>query len=220
MKSIKQTELGLLKFEKVTAVTSKTVADALGIAHKNLMRNIIKTIKLHKSIGSHLSSLNCPFNPIFSDYRYIDTKGRTQTCKLMNEDAVKALIKVVNTQEAYNYFVLLMNDFKTIALERAARESMKEPTNSMHRALKILVDKLKESYPESSRGVKLYQHIHVKINKAVTGKGRGVDRDSLPESELKRIKYLEHEVSIIALSDLEPEETRQCIFSYLKKETA
>ncbi len=195
-KIVRKTDIGLLKFKSVTAVTSKTVADALGVSHRNLMRNVEKAKKLQSEIRSDVST---SFNPVFQDYTYQDTQNRTQSCKLMNEDAVKALIKVVDTQEAYNYFAQLMDEFNKMKLEREARMEVKSPTKTLNRLLKILQRKLDKELPLKESGKKsakismIYNHIQTAINKTVTGIGKSVDRNTLTKQQLEEMDFLERE---------------------------
>ena len=188
---IRKTDFGLLKFKDVTAVTSKVVADALGTEHKNLMRNVKKAEKYLKSHSSELSRENPHFNPIFDDYEYTNERGRTYACKLMNEDAVKVLIKVVNTQEAFNYFIMLMDEFNKMKMERAARQEVITPTKTLNKLLLILQEMLKEELPDSSKHKRIYIHVQNAINGAVTGKNKKLNRELLSHLELEEIDYLE-----------------------------
>ena len=159
-----------------------------------------------------MSSGNLNFNAIFKEYEYQNLRGKTYKTFLMNEDALYLAITESKSQKAHELKVMFKSEFNNMRLEREVRESIKAPTASLHDSLKPLVAKLKINYPESSRGVKLYQHIHVKINKAVTGKGTGVDRDKLSDADLIRISEFEAGVSLLATSKDEPEAVRQRIF--------
>ena len=191
MKVIRKTEFGLLKFTNETGVTSKVVADALGIRHIDLMRNVKKAEKYLKSHYAELHSENPHFNPIFDEYEYENERGRTYACKLMNEDAVKVLIKVVDTQEAFNYFIKLMSEFNKMKMERVARQEVISPTKTLNKLLSILQDMLKEELPKSSKPKRIYIHVQNAINGAVTGKNKKLDRELLSHLELEEIDYLE-----------------------------
>jgi len=59
MKVIRTTDGGLLKFKNVTAVTSKTVADALGVKHRDLLLNVKKAEKYAESqVRDHTPHFN------------------------------------------------------------------------------------------------------------------------------------------------------------------
>ena len=187
MKIQRITKGGLLKFNNLTAITSKTVADALGVKHRDLLLNVKKAEKYAESqVRSHTPH----FNPIFQDYTY-ESRGKTYNCKLMNEDGVKALIKVVDTQEAYNYFVMLMSDFNSMKLEREARKAVISPTKTLNKLLDILQQMLKEELPKSAKPKFIYIHVQNAINKTVLGKSKGVDRETLDHLQLEEIDYLE-----------------------------
>ena len=190
-KVIRKTDFGLLKFKQETAVTSNVVADALGVRHSDLVRNVKKAEKYLKSHYAELRSENPHFNPIFDDYEYTNERGRTYPCKLMNEDAVKVLIKVVDTQEAFNYFIKLMNEFNKMKMERVVRQEVISPTKTLNRLLSILQEMLKEELPKSKKPKLIYVHVQNAINGAVTGKSKAVDRELLDHLQLEQIDYLE-----------------------------
>jgi len=191
MKVIRKTDFGLLKFKDITAITSKVVADALGVRHGDLMRNVKKAEKYLKSHYAELRSENPHFNPIFEDYEYTNKRGRTYACKLMNEDAVKVLIKVVDTQEAFNYFVKLMNEFNKMKMERIARQEVINPTKTLNSLLSILQEMLKEELPKSKKPELIFVHVQNAINGAVAGKNKKLNRELLNHLELEEIDYLE-----------------------------
>lgn len=191
-KVLRTTDSGLLKFKDITAVTSKTVADALGVRHVDLMRNVKKAEKYLKSHYAELHSENLHFNPVFDDYKYTNERGRTYDCKIMNRDGVKVLIKVVDTQEAFNYFMELMNDFSKMELEREVRKELITPTKQLNKLIvKVLQPMLLQELPNSSKSSRLLIHIRNAINGAVTGKNKKVDRDTLTLHQDEEMDYLE-----------------------------
>ena len=219
MKALKVTENGLIKFGSLDAVSGNVLAKMLEIEHSKMLRTIkqsIKDEKMRKSHAPDLASEKLNFGAIFKEWEYTNSRGRKYNTYIMNEDALYLVIASTQSKKAHELKVMFKSEFNNLRLEREVRESIKAPTTSLHDSLKPLVEELKINYPESSRGAKLYQHIHVKINKAVTGKGTGVNRDKLSETDLIRISELEAGVSLFATSKDEPEATRQRIFEYLK----
>lgn len=192
-KVIRKTDFGLLKFKNETAITSKTVADALGVSHRNMLKYIQKAEKYERksSVQSTLETA-----PLFGNYTY-ESRGKSLQCKLMNESAILILIKVVDTQEAYDYFKILLHNFGLMELEREARKNVIEPTKTLHDTLQRLQQNLDVELPLKDDGKKskkismIFNHIHVAVNKTVTGKGRGIERDTLGHHNLEEIDYLE-----------------------------
>lgn len=101
-KLIRKTDLGLLKFKDVTAVTSKVVADALGVKHSNLMRNVKKAEKYLKSHSSEY------FNPIFKKAQCLDGRGGIIKCYVMSFDAVLTLSFIMKTEVSFALYIHLL----------------------------------------------------------------------------------------------------------------
>lgn len=192
MKHIKTTNSGLLKFYNLTAITSKTVADELGVPHKNLMRNVKKAEKYLKSRGSHMSPQTLNFNPIFKDYSY-ENRGKTYCCKLMNMDAVSTMIKVTDTQEAFNYFTVLMSEFNNMELERFVREESKIEQKSMTDSIQKLEALLKDE--DSGSSGRMYTTINKQIRNAV-GISKDSELDELKAAQANTIADYRHNVDI------------------------
>ena len=162
---IKTTDNGIMKFTKLTAVSSVTVAGHLKVRHSNLMRSVKKAENYHKSHNSDQSSESIAFNPIFEDWEY-QIRGKNYPCKIMNEDGVKALIKVIDTQEAYDYFVILMGEFNIMREERNSREHSKQVSRPMTDQIKRLQEKL---YDEGSGAAPhIYPNTAKQIHRAAT----------------------------------------------------
>ncbi len=191
-KVIRKTDFGLLKFKDMTAITSKTVADALGVRHSNLIKSVKKAEKYEKEMCSNHSTSNSNFNPIFKDYIYQDSNNRTQNCKLMNEDAVKVLIKVVDTQEAFNYFVRLMSEFNDMKQERNLRKGVVNSTKRLNDVLSILAAQITIETPDSSKPKMIYIHFQSAVNGVIKGKNCKLDRESLNQAELQEMKDIEN----------------------------
>ncbi len=195
---IKTTDNGIMKFTKLTAVSSVTVAEYLGVRHSNLTKNVKKAMKMQNTMNSNRSSLEVNFNPIFKDFEYRDSRGRTQPCIIMNEDGVKALIKVIDTQEAYDYFAILMGEFNSMKEERSSREHSRQVSRPMTDQIKRLQDKL---YNEGSGAAPhIYSTIAKQIHRAATGRPmpkRGAEHDLLSSDENYRVAELREDVDAL-----------------------
>ena len=177
----------MLKFKSQTAITSKTIADALGVSHRNML-NYIKKAEKYERKSSVQSTLDTA--PLFGDYTY-ESRGKNIQCKLMNKSAILILIKVVDSQEAYDYFKVLLHNFGLMELEREVRKTVISPTKTLNRLLSILQDMLKEELPKSAKPKLIYIHVQNAINKTITGKAKSVDRETLNHLNLEEMDYLE-----------------------------
>lgn len=169
MKPFKTTKSGLMKLKNNDVITSDVVAKHLGVPHRNLMRNVRKAEKYTKVMRSDLSTLKPNFYPTFKDFEYFDTRGRVQKCKLMNLDGLYALIKVVDTQEAFNYYTVIIGEHNDLNLERLNRQDSKV-------YMTALTDNLKELYlrlnaaGSSQLETNLYTNYNKKVCIALNGK--------------------------------------------------
>lgn len=193
---IKTTDNGIMKFTELTAVSSKTIADVLGVSHRDLLLNVKKVEKYQQSQVCHrtLEKINdddsLSFNPIFKDWEY-QSRGRAYPCKIMNEDGAKALIKVIDTQSAYNYFAILMGEFNKMRQEREERSISKHLAQLMTDQVKRLQKKLFEE--GSGSAPHIYTIISRQIHRAVTGRPMpkgGIDHDSLTLEENHKISEI------------------------------
>ncbi len=183
-KLIKKTSNGLLKFDSFTAVTSKTVADELGIEHKNLMRIIRKAEKYLQSHRSELSRENLNFSAFFQDYKYENERGRVYPCKLMNEDALSLTIKMTDTDKANSYFIRLKSQFNDMKMERHIRQKALDKNTRYTDELMTLREGLFEEGSKGAAG--LIATMQRKIHKKATGssmKKGGVDHNTLSAEE-------------------------------------
>ena len=184
----------------MTALSSETVAKELGVRHYDLMRSVKKAEKYQRSMNDDHRSLEINFNPVFKDWEYKDSRGRTRKCKIMNADGVKALIKVIDTQEAYNYFAWIMSKFNDMREERHIRQITK-------RIRKALTDTISDfcQYAEETRGKNYkegkcpyYKHFTDLVYKTlgITKPPKGSDRrEILTAREVSDIEQMEAEIS-------------------------
>ena len=161
---LKTTDTGMMKFTSLDAVSSVTVAEHLGVRHFDIMKSIEKAKKYHKYQNDNYRS---EFHPIFKNWEYENSRGRKYLSIIMNEDAIKALIKVVDTQKAYDYFTIIMGEFNNIRLERDCRESAK----ALVVPLSIQVEHLQKKLQDEGSGAAshIYTIIHKQIHRATTG---------------------------------------------------
>lgn len=165
MKLIKTTDHGLMKFNTVDAITSKTIADALGVTHRNLLA-YIKKAQHYEENSSVQPTLE--ITPMFKDFNYT-SRGKSLYCQLLNEDAVLLLIKVVDSQEAYDYYKILLTEFKTLKIERSERSASKSLQRPVTDSLQELYLRLHNQTDSSQVESRLYTNFNKKSFKAVTG---------------------------------------------------
>jgi len=169
MRPLKTTKSGLMKLKNNDVVTSDEVAKHLGVRHFDLLKSIKKAEKYQNAMNDKHRSLKIDFHPTFKDFEYVDTRGRAQKCKLMNLDGLYALIKIVDTQKAFNYYAVIISEHKNLNLERMNRADSKV-------YMKALTDNLQELYfrlheaGSSQLETNLYTNYNKKVCIALNGK--------------------------------------------------
>jgi len=164
---LKIMQSGLMKFKNNDLITSDIVAKELGVRHFDLLKSVKKAEKYTRLMNDNHRSLN--YNPKFENYSYTDARGRAQKSVRMNLDGVKALIKVIDTQEAYNYYAMLISDHNNLQLERMNRADSKIFHSQLTDALQELYHRLHEA-GSSQNEQNLYTNFNKKAYIALTGK--------------------------------------------------
>jgi len=229
-KLIKKTESGLLKFRNIDAISSEVVAEMLGVRHHDLLKSIKKaekyqevqknSLKFSNAMNDNHRSLKINFNTIFKEWEYKDSRGRTQNCKLMNEDGFTVLIKVIDTQEAYNLFTILMSEFKAMRNERDIRQISKERSYDFHYEVDLLNERL--TVEGSGAGnQRIFATLNQKINKKATERATkrgGIDHDTFTGDEnFKRAKLETGVAEILGESQhLSTREARDKAYQFIK----
>ncbi len=190
MKLIKTTENGVMKFATMDAITSKKIADALGVKHRDLLLNVKKVEKYEKS---QVRDDTPDFHPKFIDYTY-ESRGRVYDCKLINEDGIKALIKVIDTQEAYNYFAILMSEFNKMRRERISRDNVKIDHVNLTDQCQILYEGLKDEGSKMPHEARFHTIIGKKTKKAVSGSAK-TGSDALENYQNDNLLMIERDIA-------------------------
>ena len=160
------------------------ITEHFGRKHKN----VLAIVERHLKNGS-ISRLNIkPSN-------FVNTRGRSYK---MYEVDYKAFLVVVlsftgkDADQLKGKFVdLFLSQSKELELWRDGRRSIKEGTKALGKAVEPISDRLKQDYPDSSRGARYYQHLHIAVNEVVIGTGKGINRDFLTIEQMIAIGRLE-----------------------------
>ena len=123
---------------------SELIAKGLGTTHQKILQAIAKSRNYIKSHSTSEFSENKHFNPIFVDSTYMNERGRKYKCVDMNLDGALVLVKLIDTQEAYNLYAEMMSAFKKLMAEENARIESKKSFRPMTDQLERLQKKLKE----------------------------------------------------------------------------
>ena len=170
---------------------------------------------------SHDDDNRSKFNPVFKQWEYQDKRNRTHPCKIMNQDGLLALIKVVDTQEAYNYYAVLMSDFKDMKSERHVRQVSKERSHNFHDEVGLLNDRL-TAEGSGAGNQRIFATFNQKVNKKATDKSTprgGVDHDTFEGEEDFHVAKLRSGVAkILAEShDISTREARDIAYKFIKE---
>jgi len=168
MKLIKTTDNGLLKFNTIDLYSSTSVAKELGTTHQKVLKAIVKARDYVKSHSTSQFSENAHFSPRFIDSTYINERGREYSSVNMNLDGAKVLVKMIDTQKAYNLFAMLMSEFNKMSIERNERADSKQLQRAVTDSLQELHRRLNKA-GSTQVEVRLYETFNKKCVKAVTG---------------------------------------------------
>jgi phage regulator Rha-like protein len=107
---------------------------------------------------------------------------------------------------------------KELKLWRNSRHELKEETKDLHDILDPLHKALVKMYPDSSKGRRLFDHVHKSINRVALGKYSGTKRDMLSQADLQEVERIERHVENMAedFSDHNPMAVRWVILEVLK----
>jgi len=223
MKLIKTTENGLMKFNKIDAVTSKTVSDALGVRHNDLLKNVVKAEKYLRSHYDELRSENLHFNAVFKDWKY-ETRGKTYPCKVMSKDALWLMVKMTDTDAATTYFIRMVSEFNKMKDERTERQNNREIHSLVTDLTKQVVKKLTEE--KSGAAPHYYSTLAKQMHRAATGRPMpkgGVDHDTLTlreDQKLYDIKYaVAEEIAVMLEQNITAREIKDHLKKMLKEST-
>jgi hypothetical protein len=114
-----------------------------------------------------------------------------------------------------------MQQEKELKYWRVARKELKEETKTLHDILDPLSKSLTSQYPDSSKGHRLFLHVHKAINKAAIGSYRGTDRNTLDQSDLEEVERLETCVSAMVedMTGFNPKGVRWVMLEMLRGDT-
>ena len=218
MEVIKTTDLGVIKFANLDAVAGNTLAKMLEVPHKELKKIIERTIDAEKNRKKQGDSDTLVFNAVFKDWTFKNKMNREYDTYVMNEDALYLVISNTQSEKAHELKVLFKSEFNKMRMEREARDHIKAQSKRLHESLQPLKDGLKEMYPDSSIGPRIFQHIHEQINLAVIGRARGINRDELDLEVIEELERLEACVAGYAdeTLDYNPEAVRTVLFKWIQ----
>lgn len=97
-----------------------------------------------------------------------------------------------------------------------SRKLIKSDTKAKNDAVSLLVDKLKQEYPESSRARHLYSSTQQRLNRSITGHYKALNRDEMTAEELANLDELELKVESFILEHIEATDSREICISLNK----
>lgn len=177
---------------KSVSSNSLKIAKALNVKHSNVTRVIKRLIA-----NSKISRLNC------EQSEYINDRGKSYIFYTLDETASLQIVMGLSGTKAEQLHKDIAQAFVNMKYELAEwREQALLATDSTKQAndqIYLLQHDLAEAMPSSGKPKLLFIHIQTAINKAVTGVGKSIDRNTLHIDDLNEIKQLEQQV----LTDIE-----------------
>lgn len=203
MKPIKISEHGILKFTDLDMLPSDVMANALEIRHSKMKRTIervkkqLKKMEKDHATTGHISKYKKEYpKPVFKEYFYTDTYGRTQKNVIMNQDAALITIMESRSPKAFEMKLLFIADWKRLRLEREVRTAEVSYSLNMTDSLKAFYERLVLAgtrQPENG----FYSTVQRKIHKKATGRKMpkgGIDHSSLSVEEMAVLMAIRSEI--------------------------
>jgi len=203
---------------------------SINLHHKKIMTNSLAIAQyfgkrpsdVNKRIKALVKKRLCKIAPSY----YINQQGKKQSYYELNRDQylLIALGFTGNKAEQLKINIIkLINQLEAELIKwQTGKLTACTATKQANDELMWLQTELEKVIPTSKRCTMLFTHVQLAINKAVTGKGKKIDRKTLSTNELDNITNLEELVQAQILSrkekGLDPEIIRNEILQIIRKE--
>lgn len=212
-----QSNLVNIDYQHKKVVTSTLqIAKSLEVRHYDILRKV--DLLLQKGLIDKRD---------FSFIYYRDSANRKQKSYELNEQSALQVIMGLSGKKAEQLHKVIAQAFIELKKElhqwKTGRLLATDATKQANDEVAWLQVELAKDIPSSGKPKLLFVHIQIAINKAVTGLGKKLDRNTLPIDHLKGIERLEQavqaEIKQLKVNGVAPEQIRLDVLAMIKSST-